>query len=186
MNWRNKIIAKYPILSIRCSYNIIYIILFTILSIFVSSCKIYRFSDASVDPNLKTFTINPTSNVATFQNANAAALFTDKLKEKFIRETRMALIRQDGDIEYTCTIIEYNIEPIAITNTQTLAQNRLNISVKVECVNKQDDKKSYTQNFRDGENYSAQDNFSIIENNLINTIYDRIVQQIFNKSFSNW
>ena len=151
-----------------------------------NACKIYRFSDASIDPNLKTFTINPTNNIATFQNASAAADFTEKLKEKFIRETRMVLTRQDGDIEYACTIIEYNIEPIALTNTQTLAQNRLNISVKVECINHKDNKKSYTQNFRDGENFSAQTAFNSLESNLQNTIFDTITQQIFNKSFSNW
>lgn len=152
----------------------------------LSSCKIYRFTDASVDPNLKTFTINPTNNVATFQNANVAPTFTDKLKDKFIRETRLALVRADGDVEYTCTITEYNIEPVAITNTQTVAQNRLNISIKVECVNKKDDKKSYVQTYRDGENFAAQSNFSSIELDLNNTIFDRITQQIFNKSFSNW
>jgi hypothetical protein len=163
----------------------LFFVIFITITLF-SSCKIYRFSDASVDPNLKTFTINPTTNIASYQNANVAPLLTDKLKEKFIRETRMALIRQDGDIEFSCTIIEYNIEPIALTNTQTLAQNRLNISVKVECVYKNDGKKSYTQNFRDGENFSAQSNFNTVENNLLNTIFDRITQQIFNKSFSNW
>jgi hypothetical protein len=152
----------------------------------LSSCKIYRLSDASVDPNLKTFTVNPTNNIATFQNANAAAAFTEKLKEKFIRETRMVLMRENGDIEYNCTITEYNIEPIALTNTQTLAQNRLNINVRVECTNHQDETKSYTQNFRDGENFDAQTSFANVEAELLNTIYDRITQQIFNKSFSNW
>lgn len=171
-------------INLKYIFNLFFCII--IIVVFSYSCKIYRFSDASVDPNLKTFTINPTNNIATFQNANAAPLLTDKLKEKFIRETRMVLIRQDGDIEYTCTIVEYNIEPIAITNTQTLAQNRLNISVKIDCVHKKDEKKSYTQNFRDGENYNALENFNTIENNLLNTIYDRIIQQIFNKSFSNW
>ena len=169
--------------------NIVSLFYYSVISIavlMVFSCKIYRFSDASVDPNLKTFTINPTNNIATFQNASAASAFTEKLKEKFIRETRMVLTRQDGDIEYSCTITEYNIEPIALTNTQTLAQNRLNINVRVECINHQDEKKSYNQNFRDGENFSAQVAFNSVEADLQNTIFDRITQQIFNKSFSNW
>lgn len=161
-------------------------IIVSVIILCISSCKIYRFSDASIDPNLKTFTIQPTNNIATFQNAAAAATFTEKLKEKFIRETRMVLVRDGGDIEYTCTILEYNIEPIALTNTQTLAQNRLNITVKVECINHKDDKKSYTQNFRDGENFAAQTSFATLEDGLLTTIYDRITQQIFNKSFSNW
>lgn len=183
MNWKTKVYINQFGHMVRSKLYTV-ILFFSILS--TNACKIYRFSDASVDPNLKTFTINASNNIATFQNANAAPLLTDKLKEKFIRETRMALVRQDGDIEYSCTIVEYNIEPIALTNTQTLAQNRLNIGIKVECTHKKDDKKSYVQNFRDGENFSAQASFSLIEDGLLNTIYDRIIQQIFNKSFSNW
>lgn len=157
------------------------------MTLSIMSCKIYRFTDASVDPNLKTFSINPTDNIAMLQNPNAAANFTDKLKDKFSRETKLILTNDaNSDLEFTCTIIEYNVSPIAVTNTETLAQNRLNIGVKVVCVNRKDDKGSYTQSFRDGENYDANADLSSVENNLSNIIFDRLVQQIFNKSFSNW
>lgn len=159
---------------------------FLLLTLLSPSCKIYRFTDASVDPNIKTFTILPTVNVATLQNPVAASLFTDKLKDKFIRDTRLVLTRDNGDVEFVCTITEYNIEPVSVVNTETLAQNRLNISVRVECTNRVDPKKNFTQNFRDGENFAASSSFAAEESNLVNTIYDRLTQQIFNKAFSNW
>jgi hypothetical protein len=154
--------------------------------LFIPACKIYRFTDASVDPNWKTFSVSPTVNVATLQNPNAAPNFTDKLKESFLRNTRLTLIRDSGDLEFSVTITEYNIEPVAITNTETTAQNRLNITVKVDCVNQRDKAKSFSQTFRDGENYSAGRQLSDVENSLINTIFDRLVQQIFNRTFGNW
>ncbi|MFN8284169.1 MAG: LptE family protein [Chitinophagales bacterium] len=152
----------------------------------ISSCKIYRFTDAAVDPNLKTFSVNPTINIATLQNPNAAPVFTDKLKDKFLRETRMALSRDNGDVEFSATIIEYNVDPVTITGTETLAQNRLNISVQVEYVNRKDEKKNFKQVFRDGENYDANKQLINEESALINSIFDRILQQIFNKTFGNW
>ncbi|HNE49867.1 MAG TPA: LptE family protein [Chitinophagales bacterium] len=152
----------------------------------IPACKIYRFTDASVDPNWKTFSVAPTINVATLQNPNAAPTFTDKLKESFLRNTRLTLIRDSGDLEFSVTITEYNVEPVAITNTETTAQNRLNISVKVDCVNQRDKAKSFSQTFRDGENYGAGRQLSDVENSLINTIFDRLVQQIFNRTFGNW
>src|SRR3954464_9191277 len=96
------------------------------------SCKIYRFSDASVDPNWKTFTMGQTINIATLQNPNAAPAFTEKLKDKFLRETRMVMIRDEGDLQFSATITEYSIDPVAITNVETTSQNRLNISVKID------------------------------------------------------
>lgn len=151
-----------------------------------SACKIYRFTDAAVDPNLKTFSIAQTTNIATLQNPNAAPNFTDQLKDKFISNTRLTLVNGNGDLDFSATILEYNIEPVAITNTETTAQNRLNISVKVECINKLDAKKNYTQTFRDGENFDANAMFSSVESGLVNTIYDRLIKQIFNKTFGNW
>lgn len=158
----------------------------TALCILSSACKIYRFTDASVDPNWKTFTMAQTINRATLQNPNAAPNFTEALKNKFLRDTRLALTREDGDLDFSAIIIEYNIEPVAITGIETTAQNRLNISIKVECVNKKDKDKSYSQTFRDGENYSANDQFADKETGLVNTIYERLVQQIFNRTFGNW
>ena len=98
----------------------------------------------------------------------------------------MSLVRENGDLEFSAIITEYNIDPVAITNTETTAQNRLNISIKVECINKRDNTKSFSQVFRDGENFDANRQFSETENTLLNTIFDRLVQQIFNRTFGNW
>ncbi len=158
----------------------------SIITLFASSCKIYRFTDASIDPNLKTFNVAPTINVATLQNPNAAPNFTDKLKDKFLSNTRMVLIQDNGDLQFAATIIEYNIEPVSITNTETTAQNRLNVSVKFECINTKEATKSFTQTFRDGENFDANAQFTSVESGLNITIFDRLTQQIFNKIFGNW
>lgn len=114
----------------------------TIVALTTPSCKIYRFTDASVDPNWKTFGMSQTTNIATLQNPNAAPAFTEKIK-KFLRDTRLSLVRENGDLEFSAIITEYNIDPVAITNTETTAQNRLNISIKVECVNKRDNTKVF-------------------------------------------
>ena len=168
-------------LTVSC--QLITVIVIALLS---PSCKIYRFTDASVDPNMKTFNMSQTINIATIQNPNAAPQFTESLKNKFLRDTRLTLIRENGDLEFSATIIEYSIDPVSITNTETTAQNRANVSVKIDCINKKNPSKSFSQTFRDGENYDANKQFSDVENGLLNTIFDRLVQQIFNRTFGNW
>lgn len=186
MNWK---ISQWPIVNSQWSTDNRLLnksFLFLITFAFCLSCKIYRFTDASVDPNWKTFSIAQTVNVATLQNPNAAPSFTEKLKDKYLRDTRMVLIRESADLEFSATITEYNIDPVAITNTETTAQNRLNISIKIDCVNKRDNTKNFSQVFRDGENYDASKQFSDVETGLVNTIFDRLIQQIFNRTFGNW
>jgi hypothetical protein len=186
MNWK---ISKWSIVNSQWVIdNRLYKRIFFLLLpfAFCLSCKIYRFTDASVDPNWKTFTMAQTINVSTLQNPNAAPSFTEKLKDKFLRDTRLSLIREGGDLEFSATITEYNVDPVAITNTETTAQNRLNISIKVDCVNNKDKAKGFSQVFRDGENYDGSRQFSEVETALVNTIYDRLAQQIFNRTFGNW
>ena len=63
------------------SISLLHYIIIPILILSISSCKIYRFTDASVDPNWKTFSVTQTTNIATLQNPNAAPNFTEKIKE---------------------------------------------------------------------------------------------------------
>ncbi len=186
MTLKNKFLCAYGSRYLKMNATLVYLFLGIAIICCIPACKIYRFTDASVDPNWKTFTMSQTVNVATLQNPNAAPTFTEKLKDKFLRDTRLALTRESGDLEFSATIAEYSIEPVSITNTETTAQNRLNITVRIECVNKREEKKSYSQTFRDGENYDANKQFSEVENELLNIIFDRLTQQIFNKTFSNW
>ncbi|MBK9636228.1 MAG: hypothetical protein IPO64_17595 [Bacteroidetes bacterium] len=46
--------------------------------------------------------------------------------------------------------------------------------------------KGFSQTFTDGENYDATKDLNSIEDDLITTITDRIIQNIFNKAFVNW
>ena len=183
MQKNNSIKLSLPWFSPTTLFNYFIISIFTL---FLSSCKIYRFTDAAVDPNLKTFSVNATTNISTLQNPNAAPNFTDKLKEKFLRETRMALNRDNGDIEFSAIITEYNVDPVSVTGVENLAQNRLNISVQIEYINRKDEKKNFKQVFRDGENYDANKQLIDVENSLSTIIFDRLIQQIFNKTFGNW
>ncbi len=177
---------KYSLIQQSKITSLFYYFIISFIVLTTTGCKIYRFTDASVDPNWKTFTVLQTLNIATLQNPNAAPAFTEKLKDNYLRNTRLVLIRENGDLEFNATIIEYNIDPVSIINTETTAQNRLNISVKIDCINKKDKSKNFTQTFRDGENYDANTQFSVVETSLVNTIYDRLVQQIFNRTFGNW
>lgn len=160
--------------------------LMAIVCFMLTSCKLYKFTDASVNPNLKTITVNTFPNVAPIQVPALSSLFTENLKDKFLRETSLKLATSGGDIEFNGSITTYSIDPIAISNVETVAQNRLTITIRVECINRLEPTKSFSQAFTDGENYDASQDIARIESELINTITERIIQNIFNKAFVNW
>ncbi|MCZ2394823.1 MAG: LPS assembly lipoprotein LptE [Chitinophagales bacterium] len=158
-----------------------------ILSIhFFCGCKIYKFTDASVNPNIKSVSIHNISNMAAIQIPSIAPLFVEKLQDKFLKETNLRMIQEGGDIEINGVIVDYFIDPVAITNTETVAQNRLTISVKIDFKNKIEPNKNFSTTFRELEVYNANLSSNDVDNNIAPLILDKLVQTIFNKAFINW
>ncbi len=151
-----------------------------------SACKIYKFTDASINPNIRTIKINQFTNTSPIQTSTLSNDFEQKLVNKFVRETRLTFVKEDPDLEFSGNIVEYYIEPIAISGTETTAQNRLSIAIKVDFVNKLEQERSFSQIFRDGENFDASKDISEVNDAIVNIIFDRTVQNIFNKAFVNW
>jgi hypothetical protein len=158
-----------------------------IMSTFLcQSCKIYRFTDASINPNIKSVSVQTFPNLAPIQVPSLSQVFTDKLKTKFLRESNLTVLSNGGDIDFNGSIINYSIDPAAVTQTETVAQNRLTISIRVEYTDRLDPNKSFSQVFSDNEVYASAEDISTVENRLIDIITDKLVQSIFNRAFANW
>lgn len=160
-------------------------IFFTCVSL-LTACKIYKFTDASVNPNIKSVTINTFPNMAPIQVPSIAPLLVEKLQNRFLRETNLRMMQEGGDIEISGVIVDYYIDPVAITNTETVAQNRLTISVKIDFVSKIEPEKNFSTTFRELEVYDANLSSNEVDDQIAPLILDKLVQTIFNKAFVNW
>lgn len=151
-----------------------------------TSCKIYKFTDASVNPNIKSVTINTIPNMSAIQVPSISPLLVEKLQDKFLKETNLRLLQDNGDIEINGVIVDYYIDPVAITNTETVAQNRLTISIKIDFTNNIEPDKNFSTTFRELEVYEANLSSIEVDNQIAPLILDKLVQTIFNKAFVNW
>lgn len=164
-----------------------YLCLFALLlSYALTSCGIYSFSGASVDPNAKTISVQYFDNNAKLVIANLSQSFTDALKDKLLNATSLNLIKNNGDLQFSGQITDYVIKPVAVQGNETASMNSLSITVKVSFVNKFDEKQNWEENFTSFVNFSTTQNVSEIQNDLIKQINDNLVYTIFNRAFSNW
>lgn len=94
------------------------------------------------------------------------------------------------DIE--ATITQYALSPVAPTGTaggtgvERAAQTRLTIGVKVKFTNSKNKEQNFDQAFSFYADFEQNRSFSAIERELIETISDQIILDIFNKSVANW
>lgn len=149
------------------------------------SCGIYTFSGAQIG-TAKTISINFIQNKANLVSPTLSQVFTEKLKDKFIRETTLKLVDSDGDMQISGTITDYTITPVALQGTTTTSQNRLTIKSNIKFTNKTEEKYNFDDVFQNFTDFDAAVNFTAQERTLNETVINMMVQDVFNKAVINW
>lgn len=162
------------------------LLLYTAVLVMPLACKVnYSFSGAQTG-TAETVSVAYFTNVAPLNNPSLSQVFTEKVKDKFVRETPLKLVDFDGDMMLSGKIVDYNVSPVAIQQNVTAAQNRLTIAIQVKFVNKTDAKYDFEKTFSNFEDFDATMSLSSVESDLVNAICDKIVQNVFNDAVINW
>jgi len=153
----------------------------------LQSCRVnYTFSGASIPAEAKTVSVQLFQNLASIVNPTLSSYLTEELKNRFVSQTRLAVVREFGDFAFSGQITQYNVAPIAIQGNEVAAQNRLTITVKVKFVNAIDPKQSFDKTFTQYENFTSTQSFTSVESSLVTTIVEKLVDDIFNAAAANW
>ncbi len=155
--------------------------------VLLPSCKIgYSFSGAAIPPEAKTVSVIYFQNNASLAPPTLSQKFTEALRDKLSSQTRLALVSKGGDLSYEGSITGYSTAPIAIQSSDQAALNRLTITVNVKYTCSFDEKKNFEQSFSRYFDYSSSQSLAAVEDLLIQSINDQLVQDIFNKSLNDW
>lgn len=160
--------------------------LFTLHTALYTSCGIYSFKGATLSPDIKSVTIVNFTMSTAGGPANMALQFNEKMKEYYQRNTSLALIPSNGDIQLEGTITGYEVTPTAPTANDQAAFNRLTITIQVKFTNNKDEEKNFDQSFSFFKDFPQNQTLSQVESRLIPVILDQLVQDIFNKSAGDW
>ena len=156
------------------------------MTILFTSCNIYSFTGASIEPEVKTVTVDFFKNQAIIVNSTLSQNLTEALKDKFLSRTSLKLVDSNGDLHFSGTIVSYTTSPQAITNGQTAAMNRLSITIKVNYENSINEKSNYSKSFTRYKDYDSSLSLSDVESSLVDEIISQLVDDIFNEAVVNW
>jgi len=167
--------------------RIILPLLIAFTAITLNGCKVsYTFSGASIPPEAKTFSVQLFQNLASIVNPTLSNYFTEELKNRFLTQTRLAPVADFGDFAFSGQIVTYDVSPTSIQGNEIAAQNRLTIGVKVKFVNAIDPKQSFDKTFSQYAVFSSSQNFTQVEQALVQEIVEKLIDDIFNAAASNW
>ena len=156
-----------------------------LLLLICTGCGVYSFSGATLNPDLKTFIVTDIRLAASTAPPSLALLFGEALKNKILSETRLNLKNNKPDAEFKGTVLTYQVEPTASGANDRAQLNKLSIAIRID-YNNQITKEKWSQTFKQFETFDRNANLSDVETQLISSINERLVQEIFNKAFVNW
>lgn len=156
-----------------------------VLAILLNSCGTYSFSGGSTG-DAKTVSVTLIKNEAPNRNPILSQMLTERLKDKFLRETRLTLTNTEADLNFSGTIIDYSTAPSSIQTGDQAARSRLTIVVRVKFVNLKDKEKNFEENFSQFQDFDARRTLAEVESQLIDDITQKLVQDIFNRAVINW
>lgn len=157
------------------------------LTLALASCSVkYSFTGASIPPDAKTVSVQLFQNIAAQVNPTLSNYFTEELKNRFTSQTKLLMVNDFGDFAFSGQITNYAVTPVSVQSNETAAQNRLSITVKVKFVNRIDPKGSFDKGFTQYEDFESSQSFVSVEDQLMQEIVSKIVEDIFNASAANW
>lgn len=119
--------------------------------------------------------------------------FTEALKEYYQRNTQLELVRNNGDLQFSGAISTYTLTPQAAVSSgdpnlpDRAGQMRLTVSVAVDYINLSNEEESKKQNFSFFKDYDPRTVTLLdVENQLVEEIFEVIIQDIFTATVANW
>ncbi|HYG50382.1 MAG TPA: LptE family protein [Flavobacteriales bacterium] len=152
-----------------------------------AGCKIgYNFSGGSVPAEAKTSSVAMFVSNAPLASPTLPLKITEKLKDQILAQTKLKIVPLDGDLKFSGLITGYSISPVAVQANETAGLNRLSITISVTYVNQFDEKTNFTQSFTRFADYDSSQELTAVEDALIEEINKQLVQDVFDRAFSNW
>ena len=166
----------------------ILITLTIIAAVLAGGCSIvrYSFSGTSIEPDVKTVTINYFEYKALKVNPSLSNDLTEAMKDKFRKMTNLEQVEMDGDLEISGEVTGYEVRASAVTADEVAAKNRLTVTCKLTFVNKKYPESNVNQSFSAYSEYDSTNPLDAVEGTLCEEIVEKLVEDMFNACVAQW
>ena len=160
-------------------------LILVVLPAVIIACSVsYKFNGSSINyDKVKTISIK-----SEYVYAPLATKFNEDLKDIFIRQTRLQLLKpnQNADLQIDGEITGYNQYNQAVSADGYSSETKLTITVNVRFVNNTNHAEDFEQQFSAFRTYDSSQLLTAVQDGLIAEMSKEITDQIFNATVANW
>ena len=158
----------------------------------LQGCGIYSFSGTSLPPEAKSFSLYFQSDVA-LGPADLAAKFQQRLEEELLQLTPLKQVDAKGDLQLDGLIKKFDYVPVGPNKSgkegtgDRASMNRLTIEVELNYINPYDKTSAFSKKiFSQYEDVDASTSSRSEEPRLVEAIFTKLVEDIFNETLASW
>jgi hypothetical protein len=112
---------------------------------------------------------------------------TEAMQDKFLKLTKLEQVEMEGDLEIIGAITGYDVKATAVTANESMAQNRLTVTVKVSFVNRKFPEDNFDdKSFSAYQDFDAMQSLESVEATLCEDIVEQLCEDIFNATVAQW
>jgi len=154
----------------------------------LTACSIkYSFTGGTMDySKVQSISIKDFPNMATLVYPPLAQKFTDQLREKYIRQTRLQVLREKGTMDLEGEITRYELMPLAVREDMFASQTRLTITIQVRFTNQATPEDDFEQSFSAYQEFDSSRMLQEVEGELTDFIIKELIDQIYNATVAKW
>lgn len=155
------------------------------ITLLITGC--YSFKDiGQILKEVKTFRVTYIENKARYINPQLSPQLSDRLRQKIMGQTRLAGVQtEDAHYDIGGQVTGYTFSTTGISQQQAATQ-RLTVTIHINFKNNLDPSKNFEADVSRNFDYSAGLTITQAEQQLNETIIKQMVDEIFNRIFSNW
>lgn len=166
------------------SKDLILYISVIIIALIFDSC--YSFKGIAIPPDINTYYVDNFQNAVPQAPGDINQRFSEALRAKIRNESRLTYLEENADIEFSGSITGFRLSPEAPQAGNTVALNKLEITVSVNYTNNKDESKNWKKQFSFFRTFESDKDFISIQESLIDEIFKQLMENIFNQAFTGW
>lgn len=150
----------------------------------LSAC--YSFKGFSIPPEIERYRIGLVDISANNIPSELSIVFSETLKDKIQKESRLKLDENNFELEINADITSFLVSSVAPEEGSTTALNRLEIVLSFNYNNIITPDDSWTKTYSDFEDFPAEQSIGDVQDQLVEIIFDDMIDRIFNDAFTSW
>ena len=165
------------------------LVILSIISVLLaSSCSIsYKFNGASIDySKVRSIAVVDFTNQATLVYPPMVTSFNEALKDAYTKQTRLALLKRNGDLQLEGEITGYTLTPLSIGSDSYAAETRLTMTVRVRFTNNTNTEENFERTFNANRTFPSTSTLESVQDQLVTEMIDEIVDNVYNATVANW